>query len=321
MLNRRQLRIKALQTLYAHFQSGSTDVIATERVLISNLDKLYELYVHQLSFLTAIQRYAEESLETSKNKYIPTPEDLNPNTRFVDNKFLHQIAMNTDFLKKEANYKVNWSLATDTIHNIVHDFRSSKEYVKYMQRDENTYEYDKEIILSLIRNHLIKNDVMRSFFEEKNSMWSEDYYMSLAMVNITIHSYESSTSINTDLPTLYKGESEYSMAEDKTFVINLVHQSIVNQHKFDEIINKKSNNWEFDRIAAMDIILLRMGMAEIFKFDSIPLKVTLNEMIELAKHFSSPRSSVFVNGLLDRTIADGLRDNTIQKKGRGLVGQ
>ena len=321
MLNRRQLRIKALQTLYAHFQSGSTDVIATERVLISNLDKLYELYVHQLSFLTAIQAYAAESLETSKNKYIPTPEDLNPNTRFVDNKFLHQIAMNSDFLKKEANYKVNWSLAQDTIHNIVHDFRSSKEYVKYMQRDENTYEFDKEIILCLIRNHLIKNDVMRSFFEEKNSMWSEDYYMSLAMVNITIHSYESNTSINKDLPTLYKGENEFTMAEDKTFVINLVHQSIVNQHKFDEIINNKSNNWEFDRIAAMDIILLRMGMAEIFHFDSIPLKVTLNEMIELAKHFSSPRSSVFVNGLLDRTIADGLRDNTIQKKGRGLVGQ
>ncbi len=321
MLNRRQLRIKALQTLYAHFQSGSTDAIATERVLISNLDKLYELYVHQLSFLTAIQTYAAESLETSKNKYIPTPEDLDPNTRFVDNKFLHQIAMNSDFLKKEANYKINWSLAQDTIHNIVHDFRSSKEYVKYMQRDENTYEFDKEIILILIRNHLIKNDVMRSFFEEKNSLWSEDYYMSLAMVNITIHSYESKTSINQDLPTLYKGESEFTMAEDKAFVINLVHQTIVNQEKFDEIINKKSNNWEFDRIAAMDIILLRMGMSEIFYFDSIPLKVTLNEMIELAKHFSSPRSSVFVNGLLDRTIADGLRNNTIQKKGRGLVGQ
>ena len=321
MLNRRQLRIKALQSLYAHFQSGETNALATEKSLVTNLDKLYDLYIYQLSFLTAIHRFAEESLEASKNKYIPTPEDLNPNTRFIDNKFLHQIAMNKDFLLKEDNLKITWSLASDTVRNIVHDFRSSKEYVKYMQREENTYENDKDIILGLVRNHLIKNDVMRSYFEEINSMWSEDYYMSLAMVNITIHSFSEKTDISQKLPTLYKGETQGRIAEDETFVIDLVRETIVNREKFDEIIVKKSNNWEFDRIANMDLILLRMGMAEIFKFDSIPLKVTLNEMIELAKHFSSPRSSVFVNGLLDRTIADGLRSKTIQKKGRGLVGQ
>ncbi len=321
MLNRRQLRIKALQTLYAHYQSGNTDAIATEKILVSNLDRLYDLYIYQLSFLTAIQRYAKESLENSKNKYIPTPEDLNPNTRFVDNKFLNQIAMNKDFLKKEDNLKISWSLVSDTIHNIIHEFRSSKEYVKYMQREEHSYEKDKEIILILIRSHLIKNDVMRSYFEEINSMWSEDYYMSLAMVNITIHSFNENTDIDTKLPTLYKGENSSREAEDKAFIIDLVHSTITNTEKYDEIIVKKSTNWEFDRIAAMDLILLRMGMAEIFNFDSIPLKVTLNEMIELAKHFSSPRSSVFVNGLLDRTISDGLRNKTIQKKGRGLVGQ
>ncbi|MCK5846730.1 MAG: transcription antitermination factor NusB [Bacteroidales bacterium] len=321
MLNRRQLRIKALQSLYAHFQSGETDIVATEKLLIGNLNKLYDLYIYQLSLLTAIQRFAEESLETSKNKYIPTPEDLNPNTRFIDNKFLHQIAMNKDFLKKEKNLKISWSLASDTIRKIVHDFRSSKDYVKYMQRDTNTYEQDKDIILSLVRNHLIKNNILRSHFEEINSMWSEDYYMSFAMVNITIHSYTEKTDINTKLPTLFKGESKLTTAEDKEFVINLVRESIINEEAFNKIIESKSNNWEFDRIATMDLILLRMGMSEVFYFDSIPLKVTLNEMIELAKHFSSPRSSVFVNGLLDRTISDGLRSKTINKKGRGLVGQ
>jgi len=321
MLNRRQLRIKALQSLYSHFQSEETSIEATENHLVKNLDKLYDLYIYQLSFLTAIQQFAEESLEASKNKYIPTPEDLNPNTRFVENKFLHQIAMNKDFLLKEDNLKITWSLASDTIRNIVHEFRSSKEYVKYMQRDESTYDNDKDIILILIRNHLIKNDVMRSYFEEINSMWSEDYYMSLAMVNITIHSFSANTDIEKKLPTLFKGESSVRTAEDKAFVVDLVRETIENQEKFDKIIESKSNNWEFNRIATMDLILLRMGMAEIFNFDSIPLKVTLNEMIELAKHFSSPRSSIFVNGLLDRTIADGLKTKTIQKKGRGLVGQ
>ncbi len=321
MLNRRQLRIKALQSLYAHFQSGETNLLTTETQLVKNLDKLYDLYIYQLSFLVAIRRFANESLEASKNKYIPTPEDLNPNTRFADNKFLYQIEMNKDFILKEDNLKISWSLVSDTIRNIVHEFRSSKEYAKYMQRNESTYDNDKEIVLILVRNHLIKNDVMRSYFEEINSMWSEDFYMSLAMVNITIHSYTEKTDISQKLPTLFKGESKSKIAEDKDFVINLVREVILNFEKFNEIIENKSNNWEFDRIATMDLILLRMGMAEIFYFDSIPLKVTLNEMIELAKHFSSPRSSVFVNGLLDRTIADGLRTNTIHKKGRGLVGQ
>ncbi len=321
MLNRRQLRIKALQTIYAHFQSENTDLGKTERQLVSNLDRLYDLYIYQLSLLTAIQHFAEESLESSKNKYIPTAEDLNPNTRFVDNRFIKQLEKNRDFRRKEDALKINWVEAREIIRKIVHEFRSSKDYVKYMNREKSNYELDKDILLRLLQNHIVNNEVLRSYFEEINSMWSEDYYMALAMVNITLHGFSENRSEDKKLPSLFKNEDENGKSEDKAFIINLVRTTILNREKYDAIIERKATNWEFDRIATMDLILMRMGMSEIFEFPTIPLKVTLNEMIELAKHFSSPRSSVFINGLLDRTIAEGLRDGTIVKKGRGLVGQ
>ena len=321
MLNRRQLRIKALQTIYAHFQSENDDLGKTQRQLVSNLDRLYDLYIYQLSLLTAIQHFAEESLESSKNKYIPTAEDLNPNTRFVENRFIKQLEANRDFRRKESALKINWADAKEIIRKIVHEFRSSKEYAKYMNKEKSNYDLDKDIILTLIQNHIVNDDVLRSYFEEINSMWSEDYYMALAMVNISIHSFNANRSEDMKLPSLYKSEDENGNSEDKTFILDLVRNTILNKEKYDEIIERKATNWEFDRIATMDLILMRMGMSEIFEFPTIPLKVTLNEMIELAKHFSSPRSSVFINGLLDRTIAEGLRDGTVVKKGRGLVGQ
>ena len=321
MLNRRQLRIKALQALYAHFQSDSNDLGRTEKQLISNLNRLYDLYIYQLSFIIAIQHFMSEAIEASKNKYIVTEEDLNPNMRFIENKFLMQLSVNSDFLKKEAELKINWSMAQDIIRKIVQDFKISKSYDKYMSNDVCSYEDDKEIILSLIKNHLIPNAVLRSYYEEINSMWSEDYYMALSMVISTVHLYTEKMNGYTKLPGLYKDQKDNGFSDDKIFLLDLVRKTIVNKEKYDKIIENKATNWEFERIATMDIILMRIGMTEIFEFNSIPLKVTLNEIIELAKHFSSPKSSVFINGLLDRTIAEGLRNDTIKKKGRGLVGQ
>jgi len=320
MLNRRQLRIKALQSIYAHFQSGSDDLKSTETVLLKNINELYSLYIYQLSFLSEVIKFAESSLEASKNKYIPTADDLNPNTRFVDNAFIKALNANKDFLRKEAAVKVNWSDARDIILKVVHDFRSSKEYVKYMQSDNLSFKEDKDILVKLIRNHLIYNDVLRSHFEEIHSMWSEDYYMSLALVIKTLHDTKASWNDEDPLPELFKIDAVTKKNEDRKFLLELVHNTVLNKGKYDEIIVGKLHNWEFDRIAVMDLILLRMGMTEIFEMPSIPLKVTLNESIELAKHFSSPRSSVFINGLLDRTIAEGLKSKTIVKTGRGLIG-
>ncbi|RUA31900.1 MAG: transcription antitermination factor NusB [Bacteroidetes bacterium] len=320
MLNRRQLRIKALQSIYAHLQSGSDDLKSTEKVLLKNINELYNLYIYQLSFLSEVVRFAEESLEASKNKYIPTDDDLNPNTLFVNNAFIKALNANKDFQRKEYALKINWKDADEIVRKVVHDFRSSKEYVKYMQNETSTFKEDKDILIKLVRNHLIHNEVLRSYFEEIHSMWSEDYYMGLALVIKTLHDTKASWNEDSPLPELFKVDAMTHKNEDKKFLIDLVHTTILNKEKYDEIIIGKLHNWEFDRIAVMDLILLRMGMTEIFEMPSIPLKVTLNESIELAKHFSSPRSSVFINGLLDRTIAEGLKNKTIVKTGRGLIG-
>jgi len=319
MLNRRQLRIKALQSIYAHFQSDSDDLVSTEKVLLKNIDRLYDLYIYQLSFLSEIIRFAESSLEASKNKYIPTPDDLNPNTRFIENRFIKALEKNKDFQRKEAALKINWADAQEIIRKIVHDFRSSKKYVEYMNSPHTGFKEDKDILLKLIKHHLIFNDVLRSYFEEIYSMWSEDYYMALALVINTLHDTKPSWGEEDPLPPLFKTDTQTGANEDKKFLIDLVRLTVLNKARFDEIIKNKLHNWEFDRVAVMDLILMRMGMTEIFEMPSIPLKVTLNETIELAKHFSSPRSSVFINGLLDRTIADGLKNKTIVKKGRGLI--
>ena len=320
MLNRRQLRIKALQSIYAHFQSDSDDLVSTEKVLLKNINQLYNLYIYQLSFISEVISFAEESLEVSKNKYIPTPDDLNPNTRFINNAFIKALDKNKDFKRKEKALKINWKDTKDIVRKVVHDFRSSKEYVKYMQSETVSFKEDKEILIKLIRNHLIFNDVLRSYFEEIESMWSEDYYMALALVIKTLHDTKASWNEDAPLPDLFKTDAQTGKNEDKKFLIELVHNTILNKDRFDEIIVEKLHNWEFDRIAVMDLILLRMGMSEIFEMPSIPLKVTLNESIELAKHFSSPRSSIFINGLLDRTISEGLKSKTVVKTGRGLIG-
>jgi len=320
MLNRRQLRIKALQSIYAHFQSDSDDLVGTEKVLLKNINELYNLYIYQLSLLSEIIRFAESSLEASKNKYIPSADDLNPNTKFVDNAFIKALNTNKDFQRLEAAQKLNWKDAQEIVRKVVHDFRSSKEYVTYMQSENMTFKEDKDILIKLVRNHLIHNDVLRSYFEEIHSMWSEDYYMGLALVIKTLHDTKASWNDEDPLPELFKIDAKTKKNEDRKFLIDLVRTTILNKEKYDEIIVGKLHNWEFDRIAVMDLILLRMGMTEVFEMPSIPLKVTLNESIELAKHFSSPRSSVFINGLLDRTIAEGLKNKTIVKTGRGLIG-
>ncbi len=320
MLNRRQLRIKALQAIYAHVQSDNESIEKTQTQLLSNLDRLYDLYIYQLSFITAIQRFAEDSSEVSKQKYFPTEEDLNPNQRFINNRFIAQLDRNRQFRKKEESLKISWGAANEIIRKTMTQFRQSEEYIAYMNKPQNGFEQDKEIMLTFVENHMIFNDLLRSYFEEINSMWSEDYYMALALVNNTIYSFKESDADTKPMPTLYKPGPKGTESEDKIFLLDYVKQTIQRSPFYDSIIEKKAANWEFERLALMDLLLLRMGMAEIFDFPTIPLKVTLNEIIELAKHFSSPRSSVFINGILDRTISEGLKDKTIVKTGRGLIG-
>lgn len=322
MLNRRQIRIKALQALYAHFQTGANDLVATEKSLKQNMDKLYDLFIWQLSFLIELGDFAETRMEDAQNKYLPTQEDLNPNSRFVDNRFLHKLRNNKDYLANYSRLKINWGGEDELIRKIYMEMKDSAYYKEYMSSDTDDFNHDKEVLIEVVRKTLVGNDRLRDFFEEKYFLWSEDYFMALAFVLHTLNETPVEWNSEHKLEPMYKSSYDTEgRNEDEYFLKALVRTVITKADVYDKIIDEKAQNWEFDRIAVMDLILLRMGMAEIFEFETIPLKVTLNEIIELAKHFSSPKSKVFVNGLLDRTIEEGLKSNSIIKKGRGLIGQ
>lgn len=318
MLNRRQLRIKALQTLYAHYQSHSDNLVLTEKQLIENMNRLYDLYIYQLSLIIEIQKFAVKRIEEAKNKNFPSPEDLMPNMRFVENLAIEKLKINRDYNQRIKNLKIDWSESEEMIRKLYQEFKDSDSYEKYMTSTSHNFKADREILAKLVQNHFVYSDVLNNYFEEIHSMWSEDFYMALALVINTVTHIEKSWDEHTKLPPLYKTEYDIKNV-DKQFLLDLVRKTIVKTDKLDEMIKEKAQNWEFDRIAIMDLILIRMGIVEIFEFPSIPLKVTLNETIELAKHFSSERANVFINGILDRVIAEGLKNKTIKKAGRGLV--
>ena len=322
MLNRRQIRIKALQMLYAYYQSGSTDMAATEKLLHQNMDKLYDLYIWQLSLLVEVHDFAEEWMEEAKNKQLPTKEDLNPNTKFIDNRFIHKLRNNKDYRAQTQRVKINWGSDRELIRKLYVEIKNASFYSKYMESEKDGFENDKSVLINITRKVLIGNDLLRDFFEEKYFLWSEDYYMALSFIMHTLNEFDNQWAVDDKLLPLFKKSYDLNgVNEDESFLYALVRTVITKTKDFDDIIIKKAINWEFERIAVMDLILLRMGLAEIFEFETIPLKVTLNEIIEFAKHFSSPKSKGFINGLLDKTIEEGLKDKTIVKKGRGLIGQ
>jgi len=308
--------------LYAHYQSGSTDLAATEKSLHQNMEKLYDLYIWQLSLLVEIHDFAEERLEDAKKKQLPTAEDLNPNTKFIDNRFIHKLRNNKDYRENTQRVKTNWGNEQELIRKVFLEIRESSFYSNYMESEVDNFENDKSVLIDIVRKVLIGNDLLRDFFEEKYFLWSEDYYMALSFVIHTLNDLGSQWAVDDKLLPLFKKSYDVEgKNEDEEFLYSLVRTVIANTKKYDDMIINKAINWEFDRIAIMDLILLRMGMAEVFEFETIPLKVTLNEIIEFAKHFSSPKSKVFINGLLDKTIEEGLKNETIVKKGRGLIGQ
>jgi N utilization substance protein B len=322
MLNRRQIRIKALQALYAHFQSGSLDLVSTEKVLNQNMDKLYDLYIWQLSFLVELIDFAEARMEEAQNKYLPTEEDLNPNTKFVNNRYIYKLRNNKDYNHHFNRLKINWGNEEELIRKVYNSVKSSSYFQHYMDQVEDGFAQDRDVLVEVVRRSLIDNELLRDHFGEMFFLWSEDYYMALSFVLHSLNETKATWSSEDKLFPLFKSSFDSEgRNEDEYFLQKLVRTVILKSDEYDKLITQKAQNWEFERIAIMDLLLLRMGMAEIFEFETIPLKVTLNEIIELSKHFSSPKSKVFVNGLLDRTIEEGLKTGTVAKKGRGLIGQ
>ncbi len=317
MLNRRQLRIKTLQTLYAFYQSGNNSLASGERELSHSIEKVFDLYFFVLNLVVEVKNKAERVIEEKKNKHLPTKEDLNPNTRFIDNAFINQLENNKEFIKNCERRKISWADNQDFIKKTFRLFEESEVYNHYMN-SEGGYNKDKEIVAALITNFVLPSEEMDSLLEEKSIYWVSDLDLVISYILKTIKSFKPSTTEDSRLLKGVSFNNGLSM-EDREYTIDLYRKSISHNDKFEELIKSKTQNWELDRIALLDIILMKMALCEILYFPSIPVKVTLNEYIEISKYFSTPKSKVFINGILDKIIKSLELNNEIKKTGRGLV--
>lgn len=318
MLSRRFLRIKVLQAVYAFFQSKNDDLGSGEKQLLLGINKLYEQYIHILSFLIEIFDFAEVRQEEVKKKYFPTKEDLDPNTRFTDNTFIAQLRDNKDFRRKVDVYKINWSEEVEYVRKIYNAIRQGDQYKQYMSSPESSYKADKKMVEDILQVYISESESLESYFEDRNIFWASDYFIAIWMALKTVKMFKKEWSESKPLPGVFQTSAEEDN-EDRAFVIDLFRKTIIHNAPFEQMIKERATNWEIDRIAAMDKMILKMAIAELTEFSSIPIKVSLNEYIDIAKIFSTHKSRVFINGILDKLINDLEKENKIKKSGRGLM--
>lgn len=319
MLNRRHIRIKVLQALYAAIQSNDTDIVTGQKKLITKLDKIYDLTIYQLSVLLEIREFAENKIEEAKKKNFPTPEELNPNTRFIENTFLSQLSENTDFLKKIEKLAINWITEPDMIRKMYLNMIEADFYKTYMAKPQTNYKQDKDFIRDLFAQVIIPSESLHALFAEKDLNWADDYNLSAEVSLMIISSYKMGWDEHKPLPPLFKDDENDLLSQDREFAKDLFKTVIVNDERFDEIMKPKVKNWDMDRLATIDKILIKMALAEVLEMPTIPVKVSLNEYIELSKYFSTPKSKIFINGILDKVVADLKTKGDIKKQGRGLM--
>lgn len=318
MLSRRHLRIKALQALYAFFQSLNDRLDLGEKELFRSLDKLFEIYIYQISLLIEIVEFAKKRMDENKLKFFPTEDDLNPSTRFIDNRFYQQLSNNRDLLNYIDRYKISWVDQEDMIRKLMIQIRTSPEFKEYISQGISSYNDDKEIFVKIIKKHLSRSEILQYYYEDKNIYWHDDFHTANLLLIKTIRSFDESWTENYKIPVIFEKDPHNRNNEDKDFLINLFRNTIMHSDEYEKLIDDKAKNWEMERIAVMDILIIKMALVELLELPSIPIKVTLNEYIELAKFYSTPKSKVFVNGILDKLISDLKVQDKIKKTGRGL---
>jgi len=318
MLYRRHLRIKALQALYAFYSGGQEDIVSGEKQLLLSINKLYELFIYQLSFLHELKRFAENRIEENKKKFYPTEEELSPNMKFVNNRVLNFLDTNKDFLRKEELFKINWADEDEIVRKFYNKLFASDFFKNYMESRHNNLDDDKKLIIKIVDRLMATDELLQSFYQEKSVYYVDGYdLVTILLIKFTDTVSKKSTE-DSFLPTLLKTENE-PVNSDLEFVRKLYRKVILNNDKYDAMIQPRTKNWEYDRIPMLDLILIKMALTEFEFMDEVPVKVSLNEYIELAKYFSITKSKTFVNGVLDKLIDELKAEGRIKKLGRGMI--
>lgn len=301
-----------MQSIYAMHQNGSDNLEKQEKFLNASIENILDLYLIMLSTLTEIRKKEIDFIEISKKKHLATAEERNPNLRFINNPIIVALEENNSLSVAIENKKINnWRSNDDTIIMLLQAIKQSNLYIDYMNKKTVTFEEERFFVADLFSEIIAPNEKLYSYLEDFKLTWVDD----IPMVNTQILKQLKQFSKQDDfrIAPLYKD------VEDKDFAAALFRKTVLNEDKLGKEFADKTPNWDVDRIAELDTIILKMAICEFLNFPSIPVKVTINEYLELAKEYSTPKSSLFINGVLDNLVKDFQKENKIKKAGRGLL--
>ena len=301
-----------MQSVYALIHAKSDNFVKEEKFLRQSIDKMYDLYILSLDMLVRVNQIAETTSEASKKKYFVTKEELNPNTKFIDNKVVKTLKESVSLQNYiEENNLNNWYLDDKYVSVIYNELLASDLYKNYMADEETSYKKDQKFVIKFFAEFVAPNEKLAAYFEGENISWVDDIPFVNTWVVKTLQDLKASDDFI--IGRLYKN------SDDEAFASELFRKVVLNLHHFEKEIEDKTPNWDVDRIADLDMILIKMGICEFLKFPSIPVKVTINEYLEIAKDYSTEKSSTFINGVLDKIWKDFQDTNRLNKIGRGIL--
>jgi len=314
VVNRRHIRVKVMQSIYAMHQNGSEDIEKEEKFLFYSIDSIQDLYLTMLSSLIEICKKEIIFLHKSSQKHLATAQERKPNEKFIKNSIFQILTENNSLRIALENRKINnWVLNDDYILLLLNDIKQSKLYDKYMSNAINSFEEDKEFIVDLFMEVIVPNEKLYDYLEDDKLTWVDDIPLVNTHIIKQLKAIKPIEEGNFRVPKLFKDN------EDRDFVKDLFRKTVLNESELAKEYMYKTPNWDSDRIAEIDTIILKMAICEFLKFPSIPIKVTLNEYLEVAKEYSTPKSSIFINGILDHLVKELQTGNRIVKVGRGLM--
>ena len=312
MLTRRHIRVKVMQSLYAYSQSENDSLASEEKFLLKSMDEMYDLYLLLLDLFVEIKENAANYMEKAQHKHLPSEDEVDPNRRFVENQVVALLEENESLRNAlEARKLRNWKNDDEYVEVLWKEIRESEIYSSYMVSRTGTFEEDKNFILDIFKKVIAPNEKLYDYLEDKKITWVDD----LPLVNTAIVKMlqKAKAGKQTALTRLFKS------ADDKEYAIELFRKTLLNDEKLSEEMEGKTPNWDKERIADLDRILIKMAICEFLKFPSIPVKVTINEYLEIAKEYSTPKSSIFINGILDKLSKEYQEGGKLNKMGRGLM--
>jgi N utilization substance protein B len=315
MISRRLLRVKILQILFAYYKSENESPNNIEKELLHSIKKAYDLYHLLLLLPVELANLAENKIQQAKQKFIASKEDLNPNTRFINNLLVKLIRDNDALDEYISTQKIGWGDYPVLIRNLYQQISTSEYFQAYMDMESSSFNEDKQVIISILSKELEDSNEFYQFLEEQSIYWNDDLEFMLSMVVKTLKKFNEGQPTTVPLFPMYRSD------DDEDYIIRLLRKVIANHDENVKLIEEFTQNWEVDRIASMDILIMELALTEIKEFPSIPIKVSFNEYIEIAKYYSTDQSSTFINGVLDKIIMSLRKKNKFVKQGRGLIGE